>query len=122
MPQILIKNSALKRDLEEIADAFRAVRPHDYALAIHYAASASKALRRSDGMSDGGHFQQLANMPGLLYSFVKHEMRKRHGIPDFFSSKENWRLLLGVWSDLATKLKSKSVLRIRRPETTDILN
>jgi hypothetical protein len=125
--QIIIKDQALTKTLEEIADAYRAICPSEYTAFLGLVNSASKSLKRPNGMSDEGHFLDLMRFPGRLYPFIKQQMRKRHGIDDFFADKKNYRLVAKVWSEIQTRRKATSVFRVKPsdfspPETPAALN
>lgn len=113
MPEIIIKNAALERTLSEIADAYRACCPSEYTAFLALVNTASASQKQSSGMSDEGHFMDLMRFPGTLYPFIKHQMRKRHGIDDFFRDKANYRLVMKVWSDLKLKHKATSIFRVK---------
>lgn len=120
MPEILIKDQALTRTIEEIADAYRAVRPSEYAAFCRLIDEDSRSLLKPTGMSSEGTLLDLFRLPASLYSFIKQQMRKRHGIHDFFAFPENYRLLMKVWSSCALKRKPTQMLHLRDfepPET-----
>jgi len=111
--QIIIKNQALERTLEEIADAYRTLCPSEYASFMALVKEESGALLKPSGMSKEGHLLDLARFPGIIYPFTKMAMRKYHGIADFFADKKNYRLALKVWSDLALKRKATQIFRVK---------
>lgn len=111
--QIIIKNQALERTLEEIADAYRTMCPSEYVSFMALVNEASGALTKSSGMSKEGHLMDLARFPGIIYPFTKQVMRKYHGIPDFFSDLKNYRLALKVWSELQTRRKATQIFRVK---------
>lgn len=97
--EVIVKNAAVVRILEEIADAFRTLRPPSYRAFLAIVDEESKALKRPNAMSTDGHMLNFCKLPADLYTFVKQQMRKRCGIDDFFRDAKNYYLLTKVWSD-----------------------
>lgn len=110
MPEICIKGAALTTTLNEIADAFRALCPSEYDKFLTVISETNKCLIKPSGMSAQGHMMELCKLPQGIYSFVKQQMRKRHGIPDFFSDPKNYYLLCKVWSDCTIRRKKTPLL------------
>ena len=100
-----IKDQALLQTLEEIAASYALLKPDEYKATVDCARRASDTLAKPTGMSVGGNFMSVAEIPTDVYSFVKWQMKKRHGIDDFFRDERNTRLLLRVFEDFQVKRK-----------------
>lgn len=103
--EIIIKDAALTRTLEEIAEAYAAVCPDAYAAFCQIVEQESKNLVKPTGMSKQGHFMDVCRIPAHLYTFIRQQMLKRHGIDDFFRDRRHYDLLLKTWP--ACKIKRK---------------
>jgi len=106
--QILTKGRALTDTITEIGEAYRACYPTDYAAFIKLIKDESGVLTRPTGMSDDGTMMNFMKIPMAtnslgerinLYSFIKQQMRKLHGIDDFFADRNNYYLLRDIWRD-----------------------
>lgn len=97
--QIVVKNAAVVRILEEIADAWRSLRPESYKAFLQIVDEESKQLLKPTAMSADGNMLNYCKLPADLYGFVKHQMCKRCGIDDFFRDHDNYVLLTKVWSE-----------------------
>jgi len=106
--EVLIKNAALESLLEAIGEEYRRVCPGEYEKFIRYVQEESKVLVKPTGMSADGSFMNMMKLPiirtkdgrvGNMYSFIKHQVEKRCGIPDFFADRKNYQLLCKVWKD-----------------------
>lgn len=111
--EIVIKNAALVRILEEIADAWRSLRPASYREFLEIIDEESKQLLKPTAMSADGNMLNYCKLPTDLYAFIKHQMRKRCGIDDFFRDPENYRLLTKVWSDTRIRRKPTQMFLTR---------
>jgi hypothetical protein len=90
------KRAAVRRELEEIADAFRDLYPQIYAEAVEAAESARKELAVPSGMSKEGMFMSRLTMPGEIHAFIKHRM----GV-HFFQDPENCEMVRKVFCQLS---------------------
>jgi hypothetical protein len=110
MPEICIKGAALTTTLNEIAEAYAHICPEEYEAFLGFVGENNKNLIKPSGMSSGGNMMDLCKLPSGVYSFVKHQMRKRHGIDDFFADPKNYYLLCKVWSNCCTKHRKTPTL------------
>jgi len=108
-----IKDQALERTLEEIADAYEELQPGEWAAFQAILNERSKCLINKSGMSGDGTMLDYCHLPAGLYGFIKQQMRKRHGIDDFFKTKSNYSLLCKVWTACETRRKKKQILQIK---------
>lgn len=115
--EVIIKNAALEKLLEDIGEEFRRACPSEYEKFIRHVQEESKVLIKPSGMSLDGCFMNMMKIPiirtrdgrvGNMYAFIKHQVEKRFGIPDFFSDRKNYQLLCKVWKDAYVR-KQKTV-------------
>lgn len=94
-----VKDAAATAVLEEIAAAFRDQFPLYYERCLETLRTNERFLKKPSAMSDEGTLLLMGQLPPILYSFIKHQMRKRCGISDFFADPKHWTLLFKVWPD-----------------------
>lgn len=109
--QIVMKNQALAQTLESIISAYYALLPRQAAAFEKYVREESGQLVKPTGMSKSGSMMNWVKIPSVLYSFIKKEMRKLHGIDDFFRDYEHYKLLMQVWKAAVVKRKPTKVFR-----------
>lgn len=110
--QVLVKNQAVRAELEAIADEWRARFPQEYEDFMSIIDEESKNLIKTTAMSKDGNMLNYCKIPQLLHDFILYRFRKRHGVQDFFRDPKNYRLLAEVWP----------ASRIRRKPTKAFLN
>lgn len=118
--EILVKNAAVVKVLDEIGEAYRALCPGDWERFIQAVKEEGQRLQKQNAMSSDGTMLNYMKIPcvtwrgrtGNLYAFIKHEMKKRCGIEDFFAERENYQLLCRVWKDAKVKNKPTSYLKV----------
>lgn len=119
--EILIKNAAVVKVLEEIGATFAAEYPRDYEEFVKHVREESKNLIQPNGMSPGGHLMNFMKIPCAtnklgnrvsLYAFIKNQMQKRCGIDDFFRDRQNYFLLKKVWADAYVKKTPTPMLKV----------
>lgn len=111
--EIVVKDAAVVRILEEIADAWRCLRPESYRDFLELMDEESKNLIKPTAMSAGGNMLNFGKLPTDLYVFIKQQMRKRCGIDDFFRDPTNFYLLTKVWSDARIRRTPTNMLFTR---------
>lgn len=112
MTQVIVKDAAVRAELEAIADEWRAQFPADYEEFLRIIAEESKNVLKATAMSTEGNYLNYAKIPALLHDFIVYRFRKRHGVHDFFRDAKNYRLLAEVWP----------ASRVRRTPTKTFLN
>lgn len=103
-----IKNNAVTKILEEIADAYRTLFPQKYEDFLKLIQEEKARLIKPTALSEDGTMLSLCKIPTEIYSFVKWQMRKRCDIHDFFHDRRNYYLLCKVWSDLRIKRRESA--------------
>ena len=119
--EILVKNAAVTKVLQEIGDAYAANYPHDYARFIAAVKEESTKLLKPTGMSADGHLMNFMKIPCAtnkqgarisLYAFIRKQIAKRCGIDDFFRDRKNYYLLCQVWRDAYVKKTPTHMLKV----------
>ena len=105
MTQVIVKDAALRAELEAIADEWRARFPDDYDEFLKIIDQESKSLKLPTAMSTNGTYLNYCKVPQLLHDFILYRFRKRHGVDDFFRDPKNYRLLAEVWP--ASRIRRK---------------
>ena len=107
-----MKGQALETTLKEIADLWHEFFPNECETIARVVEEESKNLVRPCGLSRNGTMMSFAKITPKLYAFVKRTMRRRHGIPEFFSDEANYRLLLKCWPTLAVRHKPTQYFKV----------
>jgi len=120
MTQVIVKDAAIRAELEAIADEWRAQFPADYEEFLRIIDQESKNVKLPTAMSTEGNYLNYCKIPQLLHDFILYRFRKRHGVPDFFRDAKNYRLLAEVWPASRIRRKpTKTFLNGRHPPHTD---
>lgn len=114
MIQIHVKDAAVTAILEEIASAYADLYPQEYEEFIACCREEEQTLLKPTGMSTDGTMMTFCKIPSTIYSFIKHQMRKRCGIPDFFKEESNYRLVTKIWSTCAIRHKRTARLEVHK--------
>ena len=118
--QVVVKDAALRAELELIADEWRAQFPDDYEEFTRIIDEESKSVKLATAMSTEGNYLNFCKIPQLLHDFILYRFRKRHGVDDFFRDPRNYRLLAEVWPASRIRRKpTKTFLNGRHQTSTD---
>jgi len=104
-----MRGQAIRNLIEEILKSYQALLPDHWEAFLSLMESERSNLIKPSGMSKGGHFMIFAKFPAHLYSFIKWQMRKRAGIPDFFASRKNYELLAEVCEAIRMRTKPTKI-------------
>lgn len=96
--EICMTGQALERDLAQIVDAFTTLLP-DQARAMERIAAEESAIAVSSTAS--GAVNTVCKIPSVLFTFTRQYMRRAHGIPNFFSTHDDYKLFCKVWKAAA---------------------
>lgn len=111
--EILIKQQALVKFLEEVAEAYRSLRPAEYQEFLRIIEEESHSLIKPSAMTRDGSALNFMKVPTSVYLFIKREYRRRFEDADFFADVENYYLLAKVWPAIRVRRKETQMLRVR---------
>lgn len=110
MPQVIIKNQTLEREIETVVNWFYKKHPNDALFMEEMVKRESAHLHQQNGMSKDGCFLTYGKLPSQVYSIVKQAFRRVHNIEDFWSDYDRYQLFFKVWRNAAIKRRPTAFL------------
>lgn len=112
MPEIIVKNQALEKNIETFVNWYYNRHPAEATAFEELVKRESENLINENGMSKEGCFMAMGMVPQHMYSVLKQAMRIALGIDDFWRDYSNYKLFYKVWRNAMIRRKPKQWLRV----------